>query len=408
MKGKKIAIIGGGAAGFFAAIRLGKTLPPESVHIFEKTNKVLSKVKVSGGGRCNVTHACFNPAELVQFYPRGMKELRGPFSKFGPTDTIEWFKNRGVALKTEPDGRVFPESDSSQTIIDTFLKETNEAGIEVHLSKTLTDFNPIDNKWSLVFNEKEEMLFDAVFIAPGSSSSLWKILESKGVQIIPPVPSLFTFNISNKDLHALSGLSIPKVRLSITGKKNETEGPLLFTHWGMSGPAILKLSSFEARYLHQQNYRFDIELNFIPDVDDPENEINEFKRLNHRKQTGSISAFSTLPKRFWHFVLQKAEIDEEKNWADISNQKLERLIHELTEGIYKVNGKSVFKDEFVTAGGVSLKEINFSDYSCRKLPGVFLGGEFLDVDAVTGGFNFQHAWTSGYLAAEGILNYIKK
>lgn len=403
-----IAIIGAGASGYFAAIRLGELLGRNSVHIFEKGAQVLSKVKVSGGGRCNVTHYCYDPRELVKFYPRGNKELLGPFYKFGPANTIDWFAQHNVRLNTEEDGRMFPSTNSSQTIIDTFITAAEKYEVALHLRKGLVDFAEESGKWRLYFSDQTDFICDAVYFAPGSSQSLWNLLASKGIDIVPPVPSLFTFNIQDKALRELSGLSVEMVQASIVTGKLKTTGPLLFTHWGVSGPAILKLSAFGARLLNERNYNFEITINFLPEASSLAETLQVIRKKNHRKQTGSHSPFSEIPKRLWHYLLLRTGIDEQQNWADISNQKLEKLQHHLSSCPFIVGGKSTFKDEFVTSGGVSLKEVNFSDYSCKKLPGIFWGGEFLDVDALTGGFNFQHAWTSAYIAAEGIAAYTQK
>ena len=402
------AIIGGGAAGFFAALRLAELLPQLDVHIFEKSRHLLSKVKVSGGGRCNVTHACFDPQQLTMYYPRGQKELRGPFTRFGPRQTVEWFRKAGVKLKTEEDGRMFPSTDSSQTIIDTFLSKAEDYSIQIHTEKGLTGLVREGEKWRLEFSDQSVYTAETVFLSPGSNSALWSLMSSLGIKTVPPVPSLFTFSIRDKDLHALSGLSVPKVETTVQGTSYTSEGPLLLTHWGMSGPAILKLSAFAARQLYDNGYKFTITINYLPDHPDTEKTVTAYKISQSRKQTGTQSPFEEIPRRLWLYLLQRAGIDAQKNWADISKQQVFRLLTELCEGIYQVDGKNTFKEEFVTCGGIDLKEINFTDYSLKKLPGIFAGGEFINVDAVTGGFNFQNAWTSGYLAAEGMADLLQK
>lgn len=407
MKNVKVAVIGGGAAGFFAAIRVSEILGKGQVHIFEKSGQLLSKVKVSGGGRCNVTHHCFNAGELIKYYPRGQRELRGPFSRFGPAEVVNWFKLRGVFLKTEDDGRMFPVSDSSQTIIDTFLNCAEALDIRIHTHKSLAHLETHQGKWTLQFSDGATIQCDTLFMAPGSSSMVWDLMKKLEVQIVPPVPSLFTFNIRDKALHELSGLSVSNVETRIEGEKLSSEGPLLITHWGVSGPAILKLSSFGARILYDRNYKFTLCINFLPDDSDVADVLNDFKQINHRKQTGSLSPFHAIPRRLWLYLLHFAGINPESNWADLSKAKMESLRNSLQNARFTVDGKSTFKDEFVTSGGVHLKEVDFSDFSSKKLPGLFWGGEFLDIDAVTGGFNFQHAWTSGYLAAEGIAKYLE-
>ncbi len=407
MNNQVVAIIGGGAAGFFAALRLGEMLGAGQVYIFEKSSHLLSKVKVSGGGRCNVTHDCFDAGELTKYYPRGQRELRGPFSRFGPADIVNWFDARGVTLKTEDDGRMFPETDRSQTIIDTFLEEAEALGIRIQTQKGLVDFEKEKERWLLRFSDGSHFKCDAVFMAPGSSVMLWDLMKNKDVRIVAPVPSLFTFHVRDKALHALSGLSVPRAEVTIEGEKLSSEGPLLITHWGFSGPAILKLSSFGARILNERKYKFRLNINFIPDHDDAAGWLASYKSEHHKKHIGSISPFTEIPKRLWLYLLGFSGIGPDINWADLSKSKLEILERSLASATFNVDGKSTFKDEFVTSGGVDLKEVNFTDFSCKKIPGLFFGGEFLDVDAVTGGFNFQHAWTSGYLAAEGIVKYLE-
>lgn len=403
-----VAIIGGGASGFFAAIELATLRPDLQIDIYEKSQQVLSKVKISGGGRCNVTHACFDPKELVNYYPRGKKELRGPFSKFGPGDTVQWFENRGVALKVESDGRMFPVTDSSQTIIDTFKDEVERLKINVHLQKGLTALTENNGRWSLQLSDQTTATVNAVMIASGSSAMIWDLLAEKGIEVIAPVPSLFTFHVKDKKLHALSGLSVENVTAGIASTLIETEGPLLVTHWGFSGPAILKLSAWGARILKEKDYKFSLILDFLPTRTEESlfNELKDLRKSESRKQVNTFSPYAELPKRLWNYLIGRAGIEDERNWADLSNSHLHALVHDLKTGVYDVSGKSTFKDEFVTCGGVALTEINFKTYGSVRFPGLFFGGEVVDVDAVTGGFNFQHAWTSGHLAAKGIAEYL--
>lgn len=405
-----VAIIGGGAAGFFAALHLAEQLPGAEVHVFEKGSKVLSKVKVSGGGRCNVTHACFQPADLVQYYPRGRKELRGPFSRFGPRHTIEWFEARGVKLKTEADGRMFPVTDSSQTIMDTFLNEQKRLQVNLHVQTALTGLEQNDGGWKLTLNGQSFFYADAVLLAAGSSPSLWALMQQLDIHVEAPVPSLFTFHIPDKKLHALSGLSMPLVETTLTREGISAEGPLLITHWGMSGPAVLKLSAFGARKLHDQGYTGFLDVNYLPGQSNTDvlSELKDLRTALSRKNIHSHSVFPSIPKRLWHFLLMRAHIPETLNWADLANKQLQALADELTMSRYPITGKSTFKEEFVTCGGVCLREINFKDYSSRRYPGLYFAGEFVDIDAVTGGFNFQHAWTSAYIAACGIAEYLQK
>ncbi|MBP7245623.1 MAG: NAD(P)/FAD-dependent oxidoreductase [Bacteroidia bacterium] len=405
-KARKAAIIGGGAAGFFAALHLAEIDPQCEVHIFEKSTQLLSKVKVSGGGRCNVTHACFDNRTLVQFYPRGSKQLASPFKRFSPTDTITWFKERGVLLKTEEDGRMFPVTDSSQTIINCFLEEAQRLGVRIHTQQGVSTFFREENHWKITFNDQSNFVADALLIATGSSELVWNQLKSLGIKIEEPAPSLFTFNVKDMNLHELSGTSVEHTSLKIQGTKLKTEGPLLITHWGMSGPAILKLSAWGALDLKGLNYNFTLTVSYLPEEND-ETLLTKLKRLRStesRKQVSSFSPFDVLSKRLWNYLLGKSDISFDLNWADLSNKELQKLMEELLHGNYKVNGKSTFKDEFVTCGGVSLDEINFKTYASHKIQGLFFAGEVVNVDAVTGGFNFQHAWTSGWIAAEGIKN----
>ena len=403
-KARKAAIIGGGAAGFFAALHLAEIDPYCEVHVFEKSTQLLSKVKVSGGGRCNVTHACFDNRTLVQFYPRGSKQLSSPFKQFSPIDTIAWFKERGVTLKTEADGRMFPVTDSSQTIINCFLEEAQRLGVRIHTQQGVSSFVQENNLWKITFSDQSQFVADALLIATGSSELIWNQLKSLGIKIEEPAPSLFTFNVKDMNLHELSGTSVEHTSLKIQGTKLKTEGPLLITHWGMSGPAILKLSAWGALDLKALNYNFTLSISFLPAENDQSlmDFLKNLRSKESRKQVNSFSPFDEISKRLWNYLLGKSDITQQLNWADLSNKDLQRLVEELLHGQYKVNGKSTFKDEFVTCGGVSLDEINFKTYESKKYTGLFFAGEVINVDAVTGGFNFQHAWTSGWIAAEGI------
>ena len=403
-KARKAAIIGGGAAGFFAALHLAEIDPYCEVHVFEKSTQLLSKVKVSGGGRCNVTHACFDNRTLVQFYPRGSKQLSSPFKQFSPIDTIAWFKERGVTLKTEADGRMFPVTDSSQTIINCFLEEAQRLGVRIHTQQGVSSFVQENNQWKITFSDQSQFVADALLIATGSSELIWNQLKSLGIKIEEPAPSLFTFNVKDMNLHELSGTSVEHTSLKIQGTKLKTEGPLLITHWGMSGPAILKLSAWGALDLKALNYNFTLSISFLPAENDQSlmDFLKNLRSKESRKQVNSFSPFDEISKRLWNYLLGKSDITQQLNWADLSNKDLQRLVEELLHGQYKVNGKSTFKDEFVTCGGVSLDEINFKTYESKKYTGLFFAGEVINVDAVTGGFNFQHAWTSGWIAAEGI------
>ena len=398
---RSILIIGGGAAGFFGAINLAKSCPDYRITILEKSNSVLGKVKISGGGRCNVTHSCFEPKELVKFYPRGKKELLGAFYNFQPLNTIKWFEERGVELKTEEDGRMFPVSNSSQTIIDCFTDEVEKYGVKVRLKSGVNSIERIGSKWFVDIND-ERLEADDIIMAAGSSSKIWKLLKSLGHRIVEPVPSLFTFNIADKKIHDLAGLSIANVKVKIKKKKSFTTGPLLFTHWGLSAPAILKLSSAEAPLLNELDYKFGILVDFIPEVN--EDVLSEMLMDVQRSSTKNIYNHNTFdfPKRFWNYLLIAAKVPEDRIWPELRKAEKSSLISSLKRMEYQVNGKSTFKEEFVTAGGVSLKEVNFKTMESKKASGLYFAGEVINIDGYTGGYNFQAAWTTSYLAASAI------
>lgn len=388
----KTAIIGGGAAGFFAAITCAEASPGNEVHIFERGKTVLEKVRISGGGRCNVTHHCFDARELVKNYPRGSRELIGPFSRFGPEDTVQWFSSRGVLLKTESDGRMFPVTDSSQTIIDCLSRAAHNAGVKVHTSSRIEKIRPQDGRWQL-----DNQIFDQVMIAAGSSTFMWEVLAGLGHTIIPPVPSLFTFNTKDTRLRDLSGVSVQRARLSVPGTRLTSEGPLLITHWGLSGPAVLRLSAWGAREFREMDYKFQLEIQFSADAESFDAWFG-YHRQHSGKKTIASHAQEGMPARLWQRLTEAGGIDMQKRWADLDKISGQQLYEQLTEARFQITGKSTNKDEFVTAGGVSLKEINFNTFESRVCPGLFLAGEILDIDAITGGFNFQAAWTGGYLA----------
>ena len=399
---KKIVIIGGGAAGYFTAINAKENNPDLDITILEKGKDVLQKVRISGGGRCNVTHACFEPKELVKFYPRGEKELLGPFHKFMTGDTFEWFDDRGVPLKIEGDNRVFPEANTSQAIIDCFQKAVDNLGIKVLTNHGVNSVSQQDNKW--LINTKEQVFeADQLVIAAGSSKKVWELCETLDHSIIPPVPSLFTFNINDKRLVDLLGISVPSATVTISGTKLEASGPLLITHWGMSGPAILKLSAFGARILADKNYQYNVEVNWLSrPTDKVLNVLLNLKKKEPRKTVILKSPFSEVSKRLWERFVLFSDIDKTQNWADLNSAQLEKLANQLTKGVYNANGRTTFKDEFVTAGGIDLKEINFKRFESRKHNNLFFVGEVLNIDAVTGGFNFQNAWTGGFICAKAL------
>lgn len=396
-----VIIVGGGAAGFFAAIQIAQADPSLHLVILEKGNDVLGKVRISGGGRCNVTHAEFIPNELVKNYPRGEQELRGPFHTFCSGDTVDFFEKRGVPLKIEEDGRMFPESDSSESIINCFRDECRRLGVEVLTNRGVKTILRYQNYWEL---DTSGGTYRArkLLLATGSSQKVWRMLSNMGHTIVDPVPSLFTFNIKDPRIKGLQGLS-SFAGVSIPGTGLEAEGPALITHWGLSGPAILRLSAWGARKLHDLNYRFTIKINWL----EPELQEDVLQQLKDQTETSPRkSPYRTrpfeLPKRLWHALLEASGIEKTANWADLSRQQLQELSKQLTACEFNVNGKSTFKEEFVTAGGVDLKEVDFRTFESKKHPGLFFAGEILNIDAITGGFNFQNAWTGAYIAAKAI------
>jgi len=394
---KQIIIIGGGAAGFFCASNLDEK--KYKIIILEQNSDVLQKVKISGGGRCNVTHACFDPKELVQFYPRGNKELLSVFTKFQPGDTMEWFDQRNVPLKIENDNRTFPESNSSQTIINTFLHEIQNKKAEVKTKCSVKEIEKQDGKY-LVKTSLGDFEADYIIYATGSSPKSLKIVENLGHKIIPLVPSLFTFNIKDDLLKDLPGTSFENAGISILSLKTEESGPLLITHWGLSGPAVLKISAWEALSLAKLKYNFEIEVNFISTtLDEAEESFHNFKQSNPKKTIGQSKIFD-ITNRFWQKILEVSKVDLNKQMSNISGKEMQKILENLCRKKLKVTGKSTFKDEFVTAGGIDLKEINFKNMSSKLLPNFHIAGEVLNIDAVTGGFNFQACWSEGWLIAQ--------
>ncbi|MBT2621562.1 MULTISPECIES: BaiN/RdsA family NAD(P)/FAD-dependent oxidoreductase [Chryseobacterium] len=396
---KKIIIIGGGAAGFFCASNLDET--KYKVIILEQNSDVLQKVKISGGGRCNVSHACFDPRELVQFYPRGNKELLSVFTKFQPGDTMEWFDQRNISLKIENDNRIFPESNSSQTIINTFLNEIQKKNIEVKTKCVVKEILKEEEKY-IVKTNSEDFEADYIIYTTGSSPKSLKIIENLGHKIISLVPSLFTFNIKNDLLKDLAGTSFENAEISIPKLKTEESGPLLITHWGLSGPAILKISAWEAIDLALVKYNFEIEANFISKtMDEAEALFQNFRQSNPKKTIGQSKIFD-ITNRFWQKVLEVSKVDLNKQVANISGKEMLIILENLCKKKLQVTGKSTFKDEFVTAGGVDLKEINFKNMSSKIIPNFYIAGEVLNIDAVTGGFNFQACWSEAWLIAQDL------
>ena len=396
---KKVIIIGGGASGFFTAANIDTKL--YDITILEQNSDVLQKVKISGGGRCNVSHAYFDPRELVQFYPRGNKELLSVFTKFQPGDTMNWYEEHGVALKIEDDNRIFPENNSSQSIIDCLVNECRKKNVKILTKQTVTEILPQENGYKIHTTE-QNYFTDYVVFSTGSSPKAFKILEKLGHQIIAPVPSLFTFNIKNEILKDLMGTSFQYVNIEIPKLNLEESGSLLITHWGLSGPAILKLSAWGARELAALKYQFEIIVNFIGTASEDALEIfKNFKENEPKKSIGQAKIFD-ITNRFWQRILFVSGIDTAKQIANINNKEMQKIIENLCCCRMNVTGKSTFKEEFVTAGGVDLKEMDFKTMKSKKLPNFYISGEVLNIDAVTGGFNFQACWSEGWLIAQDL------
>ena len=406
MNSYDILIIGGGAAGFFAALKAAESAPGCKIAILEKGKSVLQKVKVSGGGRCNLTHACFDPKELVQYYPRGSKELLGPFHRFAPGDTLDWFDRRGVPTKIEEDGRIFPVSDQSQSVMDCLIREAQQLGVQVFTKHNVIHISsPEDEgpRWTVNTANQQSFSASILMVASGGSPSMWKLLEVLGHEIVSPVPSLFTFNISDPRLPGLEGLSLSNIHVKIPENKLESSGPGLITHWGLSGPGILRLSAWGARQLNSVDYTFPLEINWLGSASLPEisQQLQALKATQARRQVSSPVSLE-IPHRLWQRLVDFSGIASEKRWADLNRKELEKLQQVLGKSQLRVNGKSTYKEEFVTAGGISLKEINFKSFESKRFPNLFAAGEVLDIDAITGGFNFQAAWTGGWIAGEAM------
>lgn len=398
----KIVVIGGGAAGFFAAIQAASANKNAEVVLLEKTSKLLQKVRVSGGGRCNVTNACSDMKQLSASYPRGEKQLKSAFSRFTTTDTVNWFQDRKVKLKTEADGRMFPISDDSQTVIDCLEKEAKKLKIDIRLESEVKKIIPsYTGGFELALANGDRISCNKLIIASGGSpkSENMQWLKELGHEIIEPVPSLFTFNIPNEALNELTGISVNPTKVKIADTKFEFNGPVLITHWGLSGPAVLKLSSFAARYLAEKEYNFSVQLNWLNDKKDEacRNELMNVKAANPHKQVNNHFPFK-LPARLLSHLFAKSGIDETSRWADVSKIDIQQLVQNLIYDTYEVKGKTTFKEEFVTCGGISLNDIEFKNMQSKRCKNLFFAGEILDIDGITGGFNFQAAWTTGFIA----------
>ncbi|MBD1851088.1 NAD(P)/FAD-dependent oxidoreductase [Leptolyngbya sp. GB1-A1] len=411
----QILVVGGGAGGFFAAIVCAEAHPQAQVTLFEAGSQPLSKVRISGGGRCNVTHACFDPAALIQFYPRGGKALRGAFTRFQPKDTIAWFAKRGVTLKTEADGRMFPVTDNSETVVDCLTQAALRAGVKIYTAAPVSRVTKENDYFVLTLKSGQEVRGDRLLLASGSSPQGFQLAKSLGHSVEPPVPSLFTFNVPDSQLHELAGVSVESAKVQLfvpEGKPIEQIGPVLITHWGLSGPAVLKLSAWGARILHQHRYQATVRINWLPTetAETVRQTLLAAKTEFPRKSIAAHNPF-TLPRRLWQFLTMKAGVGETDDseggsashrWADFSKQAMNRLIQQLMQTELPVKGKGVFKEEFVTCGGIRLKDVNFQTMESRCCPGLYFAGEILDIDGITGGFNFQSAWTTGWLAGQAM------
>lgn len=402
---KHLVVIGGGAAGFFCAVNAARLNPQLRVTILEKSSKLLSKVRISGGGRCNLSHACFDITAMCKNYPRGTHFLRKTFHRFFTKDTIEWFEKRGVKLKAEADGRMFPVSDSSQSVIDCLLREAGLYGVNVRTNREVQQLRNTPNGWTIQCTNGDTMEADHVCVAAGGypRAAMFSWIKELGHQVSDPVPSLFTFNMPGHAITKLMGLSVEKARVKINDTKLMQEGPVLITHWGLSGPAILKLSAWGARELKERNWDFNVSINWIPGIKDQEFGalFQDFRMQKASRKITNSNPFN-IPQRLWDYFLEEAGIINDLRWADLSSKGQNKLIGLLSNSQYSINGKTTFKEEFVTAGGVNLSEVDANTMMSKLVPGLYFAGEILDVDGVTGGFNFQHAWSSGYIAAEHI------
>ena len=412
----RIAIVGGGAAGFFGALAAAAVDATAQIDLFEAAPHPLQKVRISGGGRCNVTHHCYDPRELAKGYPRGARELLGPFTRFGPRETVAWFEQRGVPLKAEADGRMFPVTDQSSTVVDCLTRAARDAGIHLRLGQNVKSVvampdvpalqSPKGPTLEIALSNGSRERYHRVLLATGGSPQGYRLAASLGHSIVPCVPSLFTFNVTDPRLEGLAGISFEKAALTLSGERSKAlhqTGPMLVTHWGLSGPAVLKLSAWGARVLAGDRYQASLTVNFLPDLTAARvrEELAGFKVTQVRKRVQADRRFG-IPSRYWTRLVQHAGIADDTVWSNVSNKALAALVTELTAARFAISGKGVFKEEFVTCGGVTLSEVDFRTLESKLVPGLHLAGEILDIDGITGGFNFQSAWTTGWLAGRAL------
>lgn len=402
----RVIVIGGGAAGFFGAISCAEAAPEAHVTLLEAAAQPLSKVRISGGGRCNVTHHCFDPAVLVQHYPRGGKALRGAFTRFQPQDTVAWYQRRGVRLKTEADGRMFPTTDDSATIVDCLMRETRRVGVTLRTQTAVTQIEKTSAGFAVQLRSGERLVSDRLLLATGSSPQGHRLAAKLGHTLVSPVPSLFTFNVRDRALQALAGVAVDPVeaKLVVAEAKPLTQtGPLLVTHWGLSGPAVLKLSAWGARLLHAGKYQATLQVNWLPSMTGEQirQALLTAKQVVPKRAIVNHCPLA-LPKRLWRYWVQQVGLDNTVTWANLPKKALNKLVEAIARGTFPIQGKGVFKEEFVTCGGIKLSEVDFKTLESRRCPGLYFAGEVLDIDGVTGGFNFQSAWTTGWLAGQAI------
>lgn len=406
---QKLAVIGGGAAGFFAAVNAARLQSNLKVTIYEKSREVMSKVRISGGGRCNVTHHCFDPELLARAYPRGSRELRWAFEQFQATDTVSWFEDRQIDLKTESDGRMFPTTDDSATVINCLKEEARKYNVTVRTKTRVDAIEEVDNsgipKYRLDIRGEQPQEYDKVVVATGGSNrrSTYEWLTELDHSIVKPVPSLFTFNFREKIFQDLSGISVENGSVSIEDTSFEHTGPILITHWGLSGPAVLKTSAWAARYLHDEEYRFTIRVNWLHPKNEQQvrKDLKKLRDYNSKKTAAKQDQFP-IPNRLWKRFLELSHISPDTRWAELSNHQLHELTQSLTNATYEIQGKTTFKEEFVTSGGIPLTEVNMGTMESNKCPNLYFAGEVLNIDGITGGYNFQSAWTTGWIAAQNI------